>query len=135
MGIRVLPRGAIAIAAVAFLLAGCTAIGQAPTPSATSSQSRNTDVSSLPVLSWWGGSSYYARFPDAAASGWASSSFFPIAVFLGKPSDAAALKAAGINTVPRKTRGDDIDAACGQLVGEFEDKARRQERLAQMGLE
>ena len=98
MGIRVLPRGAIAIAAVAFLLAGCTAIGQAPTPSATSSQSRSTDVSSLPVLSWWGGSSYYARFPDAAASGWASSSFFPIAVFLGKPSDAAALKAAGINT-------------------------------------
>ncbi len=47
----------------------------------------------------------------------------------------AMLKAAGINTVPRKTRGDDIDAACGQLVGEFEDKARRQERLVQMGLE
>ncbi|MGC8697104.1 MAG: 23S rRNA (adenine(2503)-C(2))-methyltransferase RlmN [Halothiobacillus sp.] len=44
------------------------------------------------------------------------------------------LKAAGINTVPRKTRGDDIDAACGQLVGEFEDKARRSARLAEMGL-
>lgn len=46
----------------------------------------------------------------------------------------AQLKAAGINTVPRKTRGDDIDAACGQLVGQVEDKARRQERLTAMGL-
>lgn len=46
----------------------------------------------------------------------------------------AHLKAAGINTVPRKTRGDDIDAACGQLVGQFEDKARRSQKLAQMGL-
>ncbi|ANJ68396.1 23S rRNA (adenine(2503)-C(2))-methyltransferase [Halothiobacillus diazotrophicus] len=46
----------------------------------------------------------------------------------------ALLKGAGINTVPRKTRGDDIDAACGQLVGEFEDKARRPQKLAQMGL-
>ncbi len=28
----------------------------------------------------------------------------------------------------RKTRGDDIDAACGQLVGRVEDRTRRQER-------
>lgn len=44
------------------------------------------------------------------------------------------LKDAGINTVPRKTRGDDIDAACGQLVGKVDDRARRADRLAQMGL-
>jgi len=44
------------------------------------------------------------------------------------------LKAAGINTIPRKTRGDDIDAACGQLVGEVQDRARRQQRLERMGL-
>ena len=25
----------------------------------------------------------------------------------------------------RKTRGDDIDAACGQLAGQFEDKTNR----------
>ncbi|HNA83899.1 MAG TPA: 23S rRNA (adenine(2503)-C(2))-methyltransferase RlmN, partial [Thiobacillaceae bacterium] len=25
----------------------------------------------------------------------------------------------------RKTRGDDIDAACGQLAGQVEDKSRR----------
>ncbi|QGO09157.1 Dual-specificity RNA methyltransferase RlmN [Piscirickettsia salmonis] len=29
----------------------------------------------------------------------------------------------------RKTRGDDIDAACGQLAGDFTDKTRRRERL------
>ncbi len=46
----------------------------------------------------------------------------------------AQLKAVGINTVPRKTRGDDIDAACGQLAGKVADRSRRQDRLAQMGL-
>ncbi|MFP4463029.1 MAG: 23S rRNA (adenine(2503)-C(2))-methyltransferase RlmN [Guyparkeria sp.] len=46
----------------------------------------------------------------------------------------ARLKAVGINTVPRKTRGDDIDAACGQLAGKVADRSRRQDRLAQMGL-
>ena len=33
-------------------------------------------------------------------------------------------------TVVRKTRGDDIDAACGQLAGEFTDRTRRSERMA-----
>jgi 23S rRNA (adenine2503-C2)-methyltransferase len=28
----------------------------------------------------------------------------------------------------RTTRGDDIDAACGQLVGQVQDRTRRQER-------
>lgn len=31
----------------------------------------------------------------------------------------------GINTITRKTRGDDIDAACGQLAGEVQDKTSR----------
>ncbi len=44
------------------------------------------------------------------------------------------LEAADITTVPRRTRGDDIDAACGQLVGEVEDRARRGERLQRMNL-
>ncbi|HVY53104.1 MAG TPA: 23S rRNA (adenine(2503)-C(2))-methyltransferase RlmN [Gammaproteobacteria bacterium] len=34
----------------------------------------------------------------------------------------------GLNTTVRKTRGDDIDAACGQLVGKVSDRTRRQER-------
>ncbi|MGC9456179.1 MAG: 23S rRNA (adenine(2503)-C(2))-methyltransferase RlmN [Halothiobacillaceae bacterium] len=45
------------------------------------------------------------------------------------------LKAAGINTIPRRTRGDDIDAACGQLVGEVEDRSRRMRRFAAAGVE
>ncbi len=32
----------------------------------------------------------------------------------------------GLITVTRKTRGDDIDAACGQLVGKVRDRSRRQ---------
>jgi 23S rRNA (adenine2503-C2)-methyltransferase len=35
------------------------------------------------------------------------------------------LYAKGINTITRKTRGDDIDAACGQLAGKIHDKSRR----------
>jgi len=38
------------------------------------------------------------------------------------------LMAAGVTTVTRRTRGDDIDAACGQLVGKVNDKTKRQER-------
>jgi len=38
------------------------------------------------------------------------------------------LMAAGINAITRKTRGDDIDAACGQLVGQVKDRTRRSER-------
>jgi 23S rRNA (adenine2503-C2)-methyltransferase len=32
---------------------------------------------------------------------------------------------AGIVTTTRKTRGDDIDAACGQLAGQVRDRSRR----------
>ncbi len=39
------------------------------------------------------------------------------------------LMKAGVTTVIRKTRGDDIDAACGQLVGKVEDKSRREKRF------
>lgn len=37
---------------------------------------------------------------------------------------------AGIVTTIRKTRGDDIDAACGQLAGEVKDRTRVGERIA-----
>ena len=52
----------------------------------------------LPLEAWWGGPSYYAQFPLAAASGWTDPSFFPIAVFRGKPEDAASLWSMGVNT-------------------------------------
>jgi 23S rRNA (adenine2503-C2)-methyltransferase len=38
------------------------------------------------------------------------------------------LIAKGINTITRKTRGDDIDAACGQLAGEVKDRTSRSQR-------
>jgi 23S rRNA (adenine2503-C2)-methyltransferase len=39
---------------------------------------------------------------------------------------------AGIVTTIRKTRGDDIDAACGQLAGDVRDRTRVQERMEKM---
>jgi len=36
---------------------------------------------------------------------------------------------AGVLTVIRRTRGDDIDAACGQLVGKVSDKSRRHKKF------
>ncbi len=39
------------------------------------------------------------------------------------------LQNAGIITTIRKTRGEDIDAACGQLVGKVKDKSRRHLKL------
>lgn len=41
------------------------------------------------------------------------------------------LLAAGIMTITRKTRGDDIDAACGQLAGKFLDRTQRSVRRQQ----
>ncbi|MFM2261644.1 MAG: rRNA ((2503)-C(2))-methyltransferase RlmN [Pseudomonadota bacterium] len=43
---------------------------------------------------------------------------------------ADTLLAAGVVTTVRKTRGDDIDAACGQLAGDVLDRTRASERLA-----
>ena len=37
----------------------------------------------------------------------------------------------GYTTMLRTTRGEDIDAACGQLVGQVQDRTRRQSRYAQ----
>lgn len=43
---------------------------------------------------------------------------------------ARILSVAGITTTVRKTRGDDIDAACGQLAGDVKDRTRVVERMA-----
>ena len=42
------------------------------------------------------------------------------------------LQEAGLVVTVRKTRGDDIDAACGQLAGQVQDKTRRQEKWIQI---
>jgi 23S rRNA (adenine2503-C2)-methyltransferase len=41
---------------------------------------------------------------------------------------------AGIVTTVRKTRGDDIDAACGQLAGEVQDRTRVHERFKRIAV-
>jgi 23S rRNA (adenine2503-C2)-methyltransferase len=60
---------------------------------------------------------------------------FPDSGFVRSPRDVVrrfsdALNSAGIVTTTRKTRGDDIDAACGQLAGQVRDRARRAPRAA-----
>ena len=44
---------------------------------------------------------------------------------------ATVLLDAGFVTTVRKTRGDDIDAACGQLAGDVKDRTGVAERIAQ----
>ncbi len=61
---------------------------------------------------------------------------FPASGLLRSPpsrvqSFAKMLLDAGIVTTVRRTRGDDIDAACGQLAGDVKDRTRVQERIAQ----
>ena len=60
---------------------------------------------------------------------------FPASGFKRSPAErvrrfASILINAGIVTTTRKTRGDDIDAACGQLAGKVQDKSRRTARTA-----
>lgn len=60
---------------------------------------------------------------------------FPASGLLRSPQSrvlafAKALSDAGIVTTVRKTRGDDIDAACGQLAGDVKDRTRAAERMA-----
>jgi 23S rRNA (adenine2503-C2)-methyltransferase len=62
---------------------------------------------------------------------------FPDSGFTRSPREtvrrfAAILNAAGIVTTTRKTRGDDIDAACGQLAGQVRDRTRRAQRVARV---
>lgn len=45
------------------------------------------------------------------------------------------LQQAGLVITVRKTRGDDIDAACGQLAGQVKDKTRRQQKWQQVLME
>ena len=60
---------------------------------------------------------------------------FPASGLMRTPSSRVAefsqiLSGAGITTTVRKTRGDDIDAACGQLAGDVKDRTRVAERMS-----
>ncbi|MDA7416134.1 23S rRNA (adenine(2503)-C(2))-methyltransferase RlmN [Xenophilus arseniciresistens] len=61
---------------------------------------------------------------------------FPASGLLRSPAArvqafARVLADSGIVTTVRKTRGDDIDAACGQLAGDVKDRTRAADRMAQ----
>jgi len=63
---------------------------------------------------------------------------FPGARFQRSPHEAIRrfsdhLNSAGIVTTTRRTRGDDIDAACGQLAGQVRDRTRRIIRMEAAG--
>jgi 23S rRNA (adenine2503-C2)-methyltransferase len=62
-------------------------------------------------------------FNPFADSGYRTSTAERVARFYKILADA------GVTTVVRRTRGEDIDAACGQLVGKVEDKSRRYRRF------
>jgi 23S rRNA (adenine2503-C2)-methyltransferase len=62
---------------------------------------------------------------------------FPHSGFKRSPREAIRrfaeiLLAAGLVVTTRKTRGEDIDAACGQLAGRVEDKTRRTRRVVEI---
>jgi 23S rRNA (adenine2503-C2)-methyltransferase len=62
---------------------------------------------------------------------------FPNSGFRRSPREAIRrfaeiLIAAGLVVTTRKTRGDDIDAACGQLAGRVDDKTRRTRRVVEI---
>jgi 23S rRNA (adenine2503-C2)-methyltransferase len=62
---------------------------------------------------------------------------FPDSGFKRSPREAIRrfaemLIAAGLVVTTRRTRGDDIDAACGQLAGRVEDKRRRTRRVVEI---
>ena len=68
---------------------------------------------------------YLIPFNPFPASGLTRSPQHTVLAFAKMLSDA------GIVTTVRKTRGDDIDAACGQLAGDVKDRTRVGERIAQ----
>jgi 23S rRNA (adenine2503-C2)-methyltransferase len=64
---------------------------------------------------------------------------YPGARYLRSPDERIqafrkVLQDKGFNTITRKTRGDDIEAACGQLAGRVQDRSRRHERRAAAGV-
>ncbi len=77
---------------------------------------------------------------QSGKSGWCKFNLIPFNPFAGSGLNrssaqrtmafARILTDAGIVTTIRKTRGDDIDAACGQLAGDVMDRTRVGERIA-----
>jgi len=67
-------------------------------------------------------------FNPFPGSGLKRSSDARIRIFSSRLMDA------GLVTTVRKTRGDDIDAACGQLAGEVQDRTRIKEKMSRQSI-
>lgn len=61
-----------------------TVTGQSGTGAVKFSSTGSTGanpLSALPLMPWYGGPSYWAKFPDAVKAGWDQPSFFPVGTF------------------------------------------------------
>ncbi|WP_259460347.1 hypothetical protein [Pseudarthrobacter phenanthrenivorans] len=70
----------------------------------------------LPRIEWEGGPAYWGAFPKAAAAGWTDPSFFPLAVFFGRPAHADQLKSVGINTFQAVEHNDALRVATSKGI-------------------
>lgn len=83
---------------VAVLSASLIAIGGTVTGCAPAHTPGSAAVLDLPTEAWWGGPEYYGAWAKPVDAGWTDPSFFPLAVFFGKPAHARELADIGINT-------------------------------------
>ena len=79
-------------------------------------QADTTTLLDLPLVPWEGGPEYWKAFPKAAAAGWTDPSFFPLAVFFGRPAHAEQLKAVGINTFQAVEHNDPLSVATSKGI-------------------
>ncbi|MEV6343174.1 DUF4082 domain-containing protein [Actinoplanes sp. NPDC051851] len=84
-----------------------------PSPSATTTTVPPAEAVKLdlPRVAWEGGPSYYASFPEAAATGYTDADFFPTGVWfesVQSDADVAKDKAAGLNMYVELTENSDI---------------------------
>lgn len=70
----------------------------------------------LPPIGWEGGPEYWRSFPKAATAGWTDPSFFPMAVFFGRPAHAEQLKSMGINTFQAVEHNDQLSVATSKGI-------------------
>jgi hypothetical protein len=79
-----------------------------PTPTTTTPSGSLANLARIP---WEGGPSYWSKFPNAHASGFDSTSLFPISVWFGRPAHTDALKAVGVNTFLAVEHNDPLSVA------------------------
>lgn len=104
---------AVTVTVTASAPATTTAPPASTTPATTTTTAPPPPAGlNLPRIAWEGGPAYWAQFPKAQP--WTADTFFPVAVFLGKPEHAAQYKAVGINTYQAVEHNDPISLVTDQ---------------------